>query len=155
MNTKHLHKTEFITAIPVSSNNTADSVALFTRPPTAPWKDDALDKLRKFQSYQDDWDEEGAKAFSESCITQALEFLRLLVHKPNFPKPNIVVGYHGDIVFYWARNGQELQISVLPEGVFWVSSRASGAKFSGPETSQKMKITEVWEQFDLLSLKIQ
>jgi hypothetical protein len=59
------------------------------------------------------------------------------------------------LYFYWARNGQELQISVLPEGVFWVSSRASGAKFSGPETSQKMKITEVWEQFDLLSLKIQ
>ena len=147
---------EFVTDFPNHINDQSPSgeLALIYRPPVPPWMSEATSKIVEFQSYQDDWDFEGSKSFTGDCIKQAINFLGHIIKRPNLPKPNIVSGYHNDIVFFWARNGQELQVSVMSDGSFWLSSRKSLEKFSGPDASPKANLYEAREQFDLLSLKI-
>lgn len=149
----NLIDSELVTQLP-KVDNPASDLALFYKPPVAPWMAEAVEKIAKFQKYKDDWDFEGAKSFSAQCIWQAMNFLGHAIKKPNLPKPNVVVGYHNDIVFFWARNGHELQVSVMPEGCFWISSRKSLEKFPGPEECPKSSLYDALAQFDLLSLQI-
>lgn len=103
------------------SGNTS-SLALMYTPPVAEWYRDLLDKLTRFQEYQEDnWDDEGAPAITHKTFLSALALLKELIKNINLPRPNLIAGYAGDIVFLWARNGFELEIIVAANGKYHLS----------------------------------
>ena len=98
--------------------NHVDSLTLWYKPPVAPWKDELEAKLRTFQTFGDNWDDEGAIGIGLSAFLAAWNLFGSLIERVNLPKPNIVVGYKGDIVFLWARNKFEIKIVCNQSGTY-------------------------------------
>lgn len=100
------------------------SLALMYKPPVAEWMQEAIDKLAKFQAFDtNNWDDEGSVAIKNETFLAALSLLRELIHNIKLPKPNLIPGYKGDIIFLWARKGFEIKISVNSKGLFDITNK--------------------------------
>lgn len=105
-------------------DNATGTVALWYKPPVVEWKSFAEGRLTTIAQHSfDNWDDEGSKAIGRKALTGAFTLLGRLVANLDLPKPNIVPGYSGEIVFLWARKGYELKIAALPDGLYEFSEK--------------------------------